>query len=603
MLGLTLSLSTPFSLLNQTLGSQLVSGSVGDWTPFFESTLSQAAAKNGANGNDVLVTPVAGADYRGASQTITVESGSLYYYDLYADNGDDTDKAVVKIGTGADDDKYLLEEYLTSGRRTGFFWCEDTSLILRIQCNVNGLSAQCAYNISIKKVLDPSLLYWTPAHEPSTALWLEANAATITHVSGRVSRWDGMDGGNFVTQADVNDQPLYEATGLDGVYGSVGFDTDDGMTLDQPIGISGTTLYGSGVTWVMLGEINDQAQVQRTIFGGNNGAMQARVRDGEEFEISRQAQISTVVRATGTIPVDQPVILSCETFDRNGGTRVYIDAANEGSANTASYSAGIQTIGNIAGNPAIGFDDKMTSLIILNDESVAKRHALEGYLAHTFDQETRLPISHDYKTRPPIRRVNINLLCDGNSIVEDDTTHTTPAYSWPRQISRLKGFLGGILAANYGVSGQTTQQMIADMATQLPPHLANDRPNVLCAMEIRNDITQNNLTGRQALDNFWTYCDNARVQGWKVVAVAPLPVDTSTQQGIDVNTAITDAYNLMLTEWTDHADAFVDIRVIPGLQDVNNATYYSTFAHPNALGSSLIASAVLKEISRFSTLV
>ncbi|ARK08890.1 LamG-like jellyroll fold domain-containing protein [Fibrella sp. ES10-3-2-2] len=115
---------------------------------------------------------------------------------------------------------------------------------------------------------------------------------------------------------------------------------------------------------------------------------------------------------------------------------------------------------------------------------------------------------------------------------------------------------------NFGVNGQTTQDMINDVATQVDPlyHASNYSPNILVAREISNHIASG-VSAQAAYDLFVNYCQARRQRGWKVVilSLTTRNVAPGTMSLTEYNNR-KDAVNALLKQnWTLYADGFADV--------------------------------------------
>lgn len=166
----------------------------------------------------------------------------------------------------------------------------------------------------------------------------------------------------------------------------------------------------------------------------------------------------------------------------------------------------------------------------------------------------------------------VSLIADGNSL----TAGSQPPYA--SLFNPWSGYLGsslGVAIPNYGVMGQTTQQMIADAASQIDPVIAaaiaaGFKPVVL-AQELYNDIRVNNLTPAQAVDNMATYCAARRAAGAKV-GVFNLSDMGAAGYFVD---GMVDAVNAeMAARWFTFADFLIDLTAYPPYSDKTDTTYF-----------------------------
>lgn len=175
------------------------------------------------------------------------------------------------------------------------------------------------------------------------------------------------------------------------------------------------------------------------------------------------------------------------------------------------------------------------------------------------------------------------LLCDGNSM-----TFTGPTSAWPTKIADYIG--PSWLIRNIAVSGQTTQQMAADAASEADSQFSALRSRcILVAWEGRNDMVVNGITGAQAFANMKAYCQARRAAGWKVVVLTMLPTTAvdETHRG-DYNTPIR-------ATWRTFADGLADVAADPRIGDAGDAldtTYFYDGTHMTDAGYAIIAQTV-----------
>ncbi len=107
-------------------------------------------------------------------------------------------------------------------------------------------------------------------------------------------------------------------------------------------------------------------------------------------------------------------------------------------------------------------------------------------------------------------------VCDGNSM-----TLGAGQTAYPTQLAAMLGSNWAI--SNKGVSSQTTQNMLADAATDIDQlYEAGNTANVVVCWEGTNDIYFN-ASAADACQHLVTYCQGRRAAGFKVVIVTITP--------------------------------------------------------------------------------
>jgi lysophospholipase L1-like esterase len=201
----------------------------------------------------------------------------------------------------------------------------------------------------------------------------------------------------------------------------------------------------------------------------------------------------------------------------------------------------------------------------------------------------------DYSYTPESVPITTNIVCDGNSLTFGFGGINV---NYPARLQTLLG--SSYQVTNIGVSGQTTQQMISDFASQVIP-LKNNSPgveNILIAWEIGNDIYVNNISGQQAYENFKTYCKLGKVAGYKVVAIT-----STTRAGYSGNPPNFEANRkaanqLIRDNWLTFCDTVIDLTAHPSLNNSSDTTYFTDLVHFTDAGYTLIADLICCGISQ-----
>lgn len=173
------------------------------------------------------------------------------------------------------------------------------------------------------------------------------------------------------------------------------------------------------------------------------------------------------------------------------------------------------------------------------------------------------------------------LAFDGNSHFADNG-YTPPSERLPS--------LWGLTEHNFGVGGQTTQQMSADAAAQVDAILSGSKMNVLCVQEIYNDIRVNNLTPQQGVDNLETYCNARRSAGWDIILIANLRDVVGNRWGSGGFTEgfVEDVNALLAAQYSGFADALVDLTSVESFNDCFDRTVFrDDGVHLNEFGRAV----------------
>lgn len=177
----------------------------------------------------------------------------------------------------------------------------------------------------------------------------------------------------------------------------------------------------------------------------------------------------------------------------------------------------------------------------------------------------------------------IEAIPDGNSLTAGFQGSGQALSPWSNWVAAQ----WGVPVYNFGVSGQTIDQMISDAATQIDPLYDATKTQIVSAQEFYNQAVQNNMTATQLVDLMGTYCSGRRTVGF-VVAVFNVP--SMKPQGFFTELLRTQINAELTARYTEFADVLVDVAARPELQDCTNLTYYlSDQIHPNVAGQHIMS--------------
>jgi lysophospholipase L1-like esterase len=179
------------------------------------------------------------------------------------------------------------------------------------------------------------------------------------------------------------------------------------------------------------------------------------------------------------------------------------------------------------------------------------------------------------------------IVCDGNSLTAGQGG--TP---YPKQLLSLLG--GTYQVQNFGVGGQTTEDMIADAATQID----SNPKSVLIAWEGGNDIIVDGADLATLQSRWNTYFSARKAAGWgvgasKLVAmtITPRTVFTAPQ-----NALVAQFNDWLRSNYTTYATHLVDLAADTRLDDPNDATYYDDGIHMTTAGYAVVAELIQAEV-------
>jgi hypothetical protein len=231
---------------------------------------------------------------------------------------------------------------------------------------------------------------WTPANI-STALWLDADDAdTITLNGSTVSQWDDKSGsGNHVSNGVAADQPVYEATGFNGLPTVNWTATNHALRTSMSLPVTDLNLFFvADLRLLSQGACIIDIENVRRIFAAN----------GQLFSSSWNPPYNNGNPFTGvgqricgftTGPTNQIIY--------ENGTAVSTIAPIP-----AAVVNGSVALGSRVGSNSNGLNGKMSEVVMVSSTMTSDdRQKLEGYLAHKWGLTANLPALHPYKTNPP----------------------------------------------------------------------------------------------------------------------------------------------------------------------------------------------------------
>jgi hypothetical protein len=187
----------------------------------------------------------------------------------------------------------------------------------------------------------------------------------------------------------------------------------------------------------------------------------------------------------------------------------------------------------------------------------------------------------------------LKIIGDGNSITAGQSHITELGLREPFKSQET-------VIYNFGVAGQTTQQMIADFDAEVLPFITFDPPTILIALEFGNQIGANSVVqsdAQKAFDLFADYCYRARSAGAYVVACTAHPRIRIAGNVPTYSAQLREANQLLRNGWRAFADAIFDCRTIPEFAKVNRR-WCPDDVHPNRYGDILFTDGLMPVLRR-----
>ena len=220
---------------------------------------------------------------------------------------------------------------------------------------------------------------------------------------------------------------------------------------------------------------------------------------------------------------------------------------------------------------------------------------------------------------------NIVLVFDGDSLTDGVNNAGSSQYYPNRVNNNIDVVYGTKEFYSYGVSGQSTRQMLADRATQIYPKATAGKINILVAWEEANAILRldngyNNSLKVTAEENFadmQTYFEGAKLAGFQhcILITGYYPrksisgdyeigsykIYPSSVDEMEVYLNLVTDANIEDMPWDYH----IDLRTAPNIGGVKgqleNATYFNDYIHLQALGYNEIATIITEKINEILT--
>jgi hypothetical protein len=236
---------------------------------------------------------------------------------------------------------------------------------------------------------------WTPARI-KTALWLDAaDASTITHVGGAVSRWNDKSGNgyDFVQTKDFR-QPSTGSITVNGLN-ALDFDTaGNGATMAGKGDGGAPHITGNG-TWFFVTKYAGTGAWLWTNWGRSNGIGTRTLGLETNKDTTAESAKSTITYTdspASIISVERNFDTSTVTFSKNGGASLQTDDVTLNSNRTTTNGP---YLGSYDGSGS--YTGTMCEVVIIEGIlSAGDKAKMEGYLAHKWGLAGRLPAGHPY---------------------------------------------------------------------------------------------------------------------------------------------------------------------------------------------------------------
>lgn len=198
---------------------------------------------------------------------------------------------------------------------------------------------------------------------------------------------------------------------------------------------------------------------------------------------------------------------------------------------------------------------------------------------------------------------NAVIIGDGNSLTYGYLASNPATKNYISQLALLSPFVSnGSSFSNFGVTAQTTQNMIDDAVSQIDPLFNGSVTNILCGWEGGNDIYFNG-DASAAHTRYVAYMQARQAAGFYTLAFTCPPRDQSTTFGdnsAQFNTKLDTFNSLVRANWASYADALVDVAADSRFSGYNLTYYNADKVHYTDTGYGVVADLVKTAILTFT---
>lgn len=215
-----------------------------------------------------------------------------------------------------------------------------------------------------------------------------------------------------------------------------------------------------------------------------------------------------------------------------------------------------------------------------------------------FSQTYLFGIVYGGSSTPPPSGDTSVIVCDGNSLTYGYDLPSDSSY--PSKLATLAPFnSNGSTVSNYGVSGQSTIDMLNDYSSQIAPLYNANQNSVLVAWELTNDLYNTGNTDT-VINRMVRYCEGGQVTGFKVIVMTGISRKiTGTTSGGDnqssFNSKMATINTYLKTNFATFSDGIVSLDET--FTDFNDTgKYLADGVHLSGPGYTLVAVAVKTKI-------
>jgi hypothetical protein len=428
---------------------------------------------------------------------------------------------------------------------------------------------------------------------PSTVvpfLWLDGTKTAFSDVAGTVpavapsgrvanAKNTGTFGGAWL-QNTADARCFRDATGMcfetiptTGNLGGTGFAVPAGATLPA------NTVTIAGMLVNRTSPLVNSGNLKGLLIGQDNattGQFGPFIRNGELCVYHN----GTIWGSGLTVPLATPTAFCVRISPTGIDAALSIGGVVTTAATVTAIIAGTIASLSLAIFPAFGegLDASVTQLLaVTRTITDPERTALLTWLAAQTPAEA-FPVSANY------------VAISGDSIAE--AAGLSSQYGWAyRMLPALEALGPQIKLLNLGIPSIRIDAAHIDYTNVIAPIYSASRPKNVCIVQVvTNTIAFAGLTAAQVLTQYYSLCDDAKAQGFRVLACTCLP---RSDAGISATfEADRQLFNTdVRANFAAHAFGLIDFAGVAGVGaagDSNGANYQSDHVHPSQAGMVLL---------------
>lgn len=194
---------------------------------------------------------------------------------------------------------------------------------------------------------------------------------------------------------------------------------------------------------------------------------------------------------------------------------------------------------------------------------------------------TQIGQTHAYKNELSTQSINPNVKIHfyGNSLTKSSVC--SPTVKYPRGVANLLNDEGDLSYdyVNLGINGYKGSEMATNFATDVLPHLDQNRRNILVFFEFYNDMVYGGATAQEANDHMVSVNSQAKAAGIETMVM------TCSRTTSSADNAKIDAANAILDSNHDMFDYYYDQNTIDEMQNPVIPTTTCDGVHHNTVGT------------------